>query len=102
MLATRRTLGLLCWFIASAVVVLAVTAAISITREYGISPNHNLALDLAGGFLTFVLPVALISGGLGWAGWRLWRPAKSARTALVAGLVFTLGAGAIALLWILT
>jgi hypothetical protein len=74
MLANRRLLGALCWLIAAAFVAFAAWVAIAITQEYGISPNNNLGLDLANGFLTYVLPVGLIAGAISWGGWRLWRP----------------------------
>ena len=101
MIAVRRTLGLTCWLLAASVVVLATAATVALTREYGLSPNDNLALDLTSGFFTIVLPIALISGGLAWAGWRLWsRSEGSSRQATLIGLALAAGAGA-ALLGIL-
>ena len=94
MLATRRTLGLLCWLLATAVVALAVAVSVELTREYGISPNNNLALDLTSGFFTIVLPIGLISGGLTWAGWWLWsRSEGSSRNAKRIGVLLVTGMG---------
>ena len=90
--AIRRTLGLACWLLAASVIVLATTVTVELTREYGFSPNDNLALDLTSGFFTIVLPIGLISGCLAWAGWRLWsRSEGSRRNATLIGLALVAG-----------
>lgn len=72
MTTSRRVFAALCWLLAAATVVFATMVGVSITQEYGISPNHNLPMDLANGLITLVAPAALVGGGLVWAGRKLW------------------------------
>jgi hypothetical protein len=74
MLADRRLFASLCWLIAAAFLTFATWVAVAVVQEYGLSPNNDLPLDLANGFLTYVLPVGLVTGTISWIGWRLWHP----------------------------
>jgi hypothetical protein len=72
MLVTRRILASLCWLFAAALVSFATLVWVALTREYGLSPNHDPVLDVANTLLTYVLPVGIVTSVAAWGGWRLW------------------------------